>query len=109
MREKTELGDGKQKTRRLVKMVSFTKNDSLEFDYLDKMDNYSPYVINLIRKDMGRGGVDKFQKVLDELEDIKKILTNGNFTVEQSTKVIDSELKDKMLRAISVFVDDEDE
>lgn len=100
---------GKQK--RKTKMLSFTEKDFDIHEFLMELSNASEYVIELVRRDLNNNRTidERYQKILNGIDEIKLMLKSGDVKIETSNNGVDSELKNKMIQALDVFFADDDE
>lgn len=99
---------GKQK--RKTKMLSFTEKDFDVHQFLMELSNASEYVIELVRRDLSdnHSTDEKYQNILNGIEEIKLMLKSGDVKIESSNNSVDKDLKNKMIQALDVFFADDD-
>ena len=92
-------------------MLSFTEKDFDIHEFLMELSNASEYVIELVRRDLNNNRTidERYQKILNGIDEIKVMLKSGDVKIETSNNGVDSELKNKMIQALDVFFADDDE
>lgn len=100
--------------KRQKREISFTEKDFEINEYLKSKGNASKYIIDLIRRDIEKGGDwvvnkgvdDRLEYICNELSEIKTLLNNREITLKVSDN---AEFEKEVLMRLDNMIDDDDE
>ena len=97
------------KESRVKKGISFTEENFDVLEYLKTKSNASEYVIALVRKDMENTDSAKLDKIITKLDKIEKMLATGELKINNDSKELQGEIKNKVLKSIKIMIDEDDD